>query len=387
MRGARQGKTGRRRRRTEQRGRRPGESIITAKRDYYEVLGVPREADAKAIKDAFRTLALKFHPDRNKEPGAEEHFKEIAEAYAVLSDPKKRADYDAGGFAGVEGMRPEDLFGGIDFDNLFGGLGFDFGGGIFDRFFGGRRRSAGPQRGANLEAVLRVPLARVVGGGEERLRVERAVQCPGCKGSGAKPGTSPRACAACHGSGREVKSRREGGVTFQQVTPCPACSGRGSIIDEPCPECHGQGQVERAETLTVNVPVGVEEGMVLRIPGHGLAAPAPNGQAGDLFVVVHTLPDARFERAGADLWRVQDVSLPDAVLGAELEVPTLDATTRVTVPPGTQPDTVLRLRGKGLPHFGNRQRGDLLLRLRVLVPEHLSADERRHYEQLRDLRH
>lgn len=304
----------------------------------------------------------------------------------MLSDPKKRADYDAGGFAGLKGMRPEDLFGGIDFENLFGGLGFDFGGGIFDRFFGGRRHSGGPQRGGNLEAVLRVPLARVVSGGEEQVRVERAVQCPACKGSGARPGTSPRICTACTGSGRQVKSSREGGVTFQSVTTCPACAGRGSFIDEPCTECHGRGQVERAETLTVKVPAGVEEGMVLRIPGHGLAAPVANGPAGDLFVVVHTLPDARFERAGADLWRLQELNLPDAVLGTELEIPTLDATTRVTVPPGTQPDTVLRLRGKGLPHFGNQQRGDLLLRLNVVVPERLSADERRLYEQLRDLR-
>ena len=303
----------------------------------------------------------------------------------MLSDPKKRADYDAGGFAGLKDMRPEDLFGGIDFDNLFGGLGFDFGGGIFDRFFGGRRHAAGPQRGGNLEAVLRIPLARVVSGGEEQVRLERAVQCPACKGSGAKSGTSPRSCAACQGSGREVKSSREGGVTFQRVSSCPACGGRGSFIDEPCTECHGRGQVERAETLTVKVPAGVEEGMVLRIPGHGLAAPVANGPAGDLFVVVHTLPDARFKRAGADLWRLQELNLPDAVLGTELEIPTLDATTRVTVPPGTQPDTVLRLRGKGLPHFGNQQRGDLLLRLNVVVPEHLSADERGLYEQLRDL--
>lgn len=330
---------------------------------------------------------MKFHPDRNKDPGAEDRFKEVAEAYAVLSDPKKRADYDAGGFAGLKGMRPEDLFGGIDFDDLFGGLGFDFGGGIFDRFFGGSRRSGEPRHGENLEALLRVPLERVVSGGEEPVRVERSVQCTACKGSGAKAGTAPRPCTACHGSGREVKGSREGGVIFQRVTTCQACAGRGSFIDEPCEECDGRGQIVRTETLNVKVPIGVEEGMVLRIPGHGLAAPVPNGLAGDLFVVVHTLPDARFERAGADLWRLQDLRLPDAVLGTELAVPTLEGNTEVTVPPGTQPDTVLRLRGKGLPHFGGGQRGDLLLRLRVMVPEQLSATERQLYEQLRDLRH
>jgi molecular chaperone DnaJ len=346
---------------------------------------VPREADVKAIKDAFRTLALKFHPDRNKEAGAEDRFKEIAEAYAVLSDPKKRADYDAGGFAGLKGVRPEDLFGGIDFDDLFGGLGFDFGGGIFERFFGGRRGRGGPPRGQNIEAPLRIPLERVASGGDETLRLERAVQCPVCRGNGAKPGTSPRPCATCQGSGREVKSSREGGVMFQRVTTCPTCAGRGSFIDSPCAECSGRGQVERSETLTVKVPVGVEEGMTLRIPGHGLAAPVPNGTAGDLFVIVHTLPDARFERDAADLWHLHDLRLTDAVLGAELAVPTLDGDAKVTVPPGTQPDTVLRLRGKGLPHFGGGQRGDLLLHLRVLVPERLSAEERKLYEGLRRL--
>lgn len=284
-------------------------------------------------------------------------------------------------------MRPEDLFGGIDFDNLFGGLGFDFGGGIFERFFGGRRHSTGPQRGENLEVLLRIPLERVVSGGEEQVRLERALQCPSCKGSGAKPGTAPRPCAACHGSGREVKSNRQGGVTFQRVSTCAACSGRGSFIDEPCGECHGHGQIEQTETLTVKVPVGAEEGMVLRIPGHGLASLVPNGPAGDLFVVVHTLPDPRFERDGDDLWRLQDLRLTDAVLGTELAVPSFDGTAKVKVkvPPGTQPDTVLRLRGKGVPHFGGERRGDLLLRLRVVVPEQLSADERRLYEQLRQM--
>ncbi|MDO8932755.1 MAG: J domain-containing protein [Rhodocyclaceae bacterium] len=356
---------------------------MTAQRDYYEVLGVGRDADAKAIKDAFRKLALKYHPDRNKAPDAEERFKEIAAAYAILSDPKKRAEYDARGFAGVEGFSQADLFDGINFNDIFGGLNFDFGGGIFDRFFS-RRRTQGPQRGENLEALLRVSLERVASGGEEPVRVERMVQCPGCKGSGAKAGTTPRTCDVCHGSGREVKGGREGGVTFQRITPCPACHGAGSFIDHPCPDCHGRGLVERAETITVKVPVGVEEGMVLRIPGHGLAAPVPNGSPGDLFVVVHSQPDPRFERAGADLWRSESLTLPDAVLGTETSVPTLDGNAKVTVPPGTQPETVLRLHGKGLPHFGGGQRGDLLLRLRVVVPESLSSAERRLYEQLRE---
>ena len=357
--------------------------MAAGKRDYYEVLGLARNADARAISDAFRQLALKFHPDRDKSPGAEERFKEIAEAYAVLSDPGKRADYDARGFQGVGEMRPEDLFGGIDFEDLFGGLGFDLGGGLFERFFGGRRHQR-PLRGDNLELPLQIPLERVLNGGEETLRFERFVTCPSCHGSGARAGTQPHTCIACQGSGREVRKNHEGNVLFQQVVPCAACAGRGVVIEQPCGECQGAGRVLRAEQITVTIPPGIEDGMVLRVPGHGQPAP-PGGEAGDLHVRVHRRPDPRFERAGADLWRKQELPLLDAVLGTELRVPTLDGEASVKVLPGTQPDTVLRLRGKGLPHFGHDGRGDLLLRLRVQVPGPLSDAERALYEQLRRL--
>ncbi len=357
--------------------------MVTGQRDYYEVLGVPRDADQKAIKDAFRKLALQYHPDRNKVPGAEERFKEIAEAYAVLSDPGKRADYDARGFAGVAGFSPEDLFGGVDVEDLFGGLGFDFGGGLFDRFF--RRRPAGPPRGANVEVELVVPLERVASGGDEPVRIRHPVSCPTCHGSGAKPGTQPRPCGACGGRGRHVTARRRGGVSLQQVTPCRTCSGAGTIIDQPCADCSGRGEVDREETLTVKIPVGVEEGVALRVPGHGMPSPRPGGAPGDLFVVVHSAPDPRFERHGADLWRVETISVADAVLGARVDVPTLDGRATVTIPPGTQPDAVLRLRGKGLPEFGGGRRGDLNLRVRLRVPDRLSKEERELYERLRAL--
>ncbi len=355
----------------------------TARRDYYEALGVSRDADQKTIKDAFRKLALQYHPDRNKEPGAEERFKEIAEAYAVLSDPKKRADYDAGGFAGVAGVSPEDLFGGINFEDIFGGLGFDFAGeGLFERFF--RRRPAGPPRGANLEVELVIPLERVATGGEETVRLRHPAACAACNGSGAQAGTAPRRCAACGGSGRHVRSRREAGVVFQQITTCQTCGGRGSVIDTPCRECQGRGEVEREETLTVKVPIGVEEGMALRVPGHGLPSPR-GGRAGDLYVVIRSAPDPRFERSGADLWRSETIAVTDAVLGADREVPTLEGVATVKVPAGTQSGAVLRLRRKGLPAFGGGARGDLYLRLIVEVPQRLSAEERRLYEQLREL--
>lgn len=359
--------------------------MAAPKRDYYEVLGISREADQKTIKDAFRRLALQYHPDRNKEPGAEERFKEIAEAYAVLSDPNKRADYDSGGFAGVAGVTPEDLFGGINFEDIFGGLGFDIGGeGLFERFFGHRRR-ARPARGPNLEVDLVVPLTRVATGGDETVRVVRPASCPSCRGSGAKPGTTPRACVACKGTGRHMRTRREGGVVVQQITPCAACKGQGSVIEHPCTECRGLGEIERDETFQVKIPVGVEEGMVLRVPGRGLPSTQKGGTPGDLYVVVHTAPDPRFERQGADLWHAETLSIPDATLGTSLAVPTLDGTVAVTIPPGTQPGSVLRLRGKGLPAFGGGDWGDLYLRLEVQVPERISTEERQLFEKLRAL--
>lgn len=359
--------------------------MATAQRDYYEVLGVPRDADEKAIKDAFRTLALKFHPDRNKEPGAEERFKEIAEAYAVLTDPNKRKDYDSRGFAGVAGFSPEDLYGGIDFGDVFGGLNFDFGGGLFERFFGRGRK--GPPRGANIEVDLVVPLERVARGGEEAVRVARPQPCSACGGSGAKAGTQPRACTACSGSGRQTQSRREGKgtVLIQQITTCPVCHGQGRVIDEPCSQCAGRGEVEREETLTVDIPIGVEDGMALRLAGRGMPSPDKRGHPGDLFVVVRSAPDPRFQRSGADLWHEQAIRVADAALGTKLSVPTLEKPAEVTIPAGTQPGAVLRLRGKGLPQFGGSKRGDLYLRLLVAIPQQLSAEERALYERLRAL--
>jgi molecular chaperone DnaJ len=369
-------------------------ATATVQRDYYEVLGVPRDASAKQIKDAFRSLALQFHPDRNKAPDAQDKFKEIAAAYAVLSDPAKRRDYDQHGFAGVAGISEEELLRHINFGDLFGGLNFDFGGlhagfgeSLLDGFVG--RRRAAPPRGENIEVELQVPLSRVVSGGEEKVHYARVAPCTACRGSGAKAGTQPRTCPDCHGSGRRVtQSRRRqdrGEVRVQSISVCPTCEGRGRLIDHPCPQCRGSGQTAREETLTVVVPVGVEDGMALRVPGHGLAAPQAGGIAGDLFVVVRSLPDPRFERAGADLWCSESISIPEAVLGATRRVPTLDREVEVNIPPGTQPDTVLRLGGRGLPEFGGGRHGNLYVRLRLDVPEHLSAQQRELYEQLRRL--
>ena len=352
------------------------------------MLGVAKDADQKAIKDAFRTLAMKFHPDRNKEPGAEEHFKEIAEAYAILSDPKKRAKYDARGFAGVEGFSQEDLFGGINFEDIFGGLNFDFGGGNpFEGFFH-RRRHAGPVPGENVEVELHIPLERVASGGEEKVRLGRPAPCHACHGTGAEGGAAPKTCETCKGSGRITRSSRQENehVLIQQISTCPVCHGRGSVIEHPCTVCHGSGNEEQEETLTVKIPQGVEEGMVLRIPGKGMPSPEAGGASGDLFVVVRAKHDPRFERDGADLLRQESIPLTDAVLGTTLDVPTLDGSASVTIPPGIQPGAVLRVKGKGLPEFGNGRHGELYLRIDVQIPERLTREERELYEQLRAIR-
>ncbi|SDY96643.1 molecular chaperone DnaJ [Nitrosomonas sp. Nm58] len=354
------------------------------------MLGIARDVDQKAIKDAFRTLALKYHPDRNKEPGAEERFKEIAEAYAILSDPAKRAEYDARGFAGVAGTSREDLFSGINFEDIFGGLNFDFGmGNLFDGFFRRHKKQAESIRGANIEMDLYVTLERVAAGGEEVVHLTRPVACSACHGTGGEGGIAPRKCKTCGGTGRMTYSHREEKehLLIQQIVPCSACHGRGSINDHPCPQCHGSGEVEQEETLTVKIPAGIEEGMALRIAGKGMPGLSSDGVAGDLFVVVRTREDARFERAGADLWHTVTLPLSDAVLGATLKVHTLDGAIEVTVPAGTQSDAILRLKGKGLPVFKSDRLGDLYLRIRLKVPEHLSHEERELYEQLRAISH
>jgi molecular chaperone DnaJ len=366
--------------------------MVNTQRDYYEVLGIARDADAKAIKEAFRTLAMKYHPDRNKSPDAEEKFKEIAEAYAILSDPRKRADYDSHGFAGVAGFSAEDLFAGINLEDIFGdaGFGFDFGGGLFGDMFGRHRRRAGPVRGRDLEVRLNIPLEKVNTGGEEMVHFTRPAVCSSCKGSGARAGTEPRKCEACDGSGRQVttrdESKEQGTIRFQQITTCPVCHGQGVFVDRPCDQCGGTGRQQKDDKLKVTIPAGAEEGMALRIPHHGLPSEDAGGEAGDLYVIIRTAPDSRFIRRGADLWRTETLEIPDAVLGTTLGIDTLDGHIDVKVPAGTQADETLRLRGKGLVKFGGYGRGDINIRLLLHVPEKLSKEEKELYAQLREMR-
>ena len=337
---------------------------------------------------------MKYHPDRNKSPDAEEKFKQIAEAYAILSDPKKRAQYDSGGFAGVADFSAEDLFGGIDFGDIFGGMdfGFDFGGaggggGIFDRLF--RHQQKVSTKGRDIEERVLVSLEAINNGSEESIRLDHPISCSACNGTGAEPGSQPRKCEACGGSGQKVISRKgskdKSSVMFQQISICPVCHGQGTFIDKPCKQCSGAGQVEKKELLKVKIPKGAEDGMALRITGHGMPSPAPGGTPGNLYVIVRTEPDHRFQRSGADLWRTEKINAIEAVLGTQIEVPGLDKNINVKVPPGTQYNEILRLRDKGLPRLDGAGRGDLKIRMKINIPEKITDEERKLYEQLRQL--
>lgn len=341
---------------------------MTAKRDYYEVLGVSRNASPEEIKAAYRATAVKYHPDRNpNNPEAEEKFKEAAEAYAVLSDPNKRAHYDRFGHAGVG----EQAFTGFDasvfgdFADILGNL---FG---FEGFFGGRRSATGPVRGADLRVGVPVELAEVVRGVERTLSIPREETCERCGGSGLAEGARPETCSTCGGLGQV----RFAQGFFTMLQTCPRCGGGGRVITNPCAECGGQGRVRVRRQVTVKIPPGVEDGTRLRLIGQGEAG-ARGGPPGDLYVVVQVPPHPRFARDGADLHVEEEVSAFHAALGTTLTVATLEGSEEVTVPAGSQPGDTVVLRGKGLPRLRHAGTGDLVVHLKVTVPKKLSKRQR-----------
>jgi molecular chaperone DnaJ len=340
-----------------------------AKRDYYEVLGVARNADESELKKAYRKLALQHHPDRNPEdPAAEERFKEASEAYAVLSDPEKRRAYDRFGFQGV-GAAP----GGFpDFGDLgsFGDVFNDLFGDLFGGRAGGRRQGRG-QRGADLRYNLEIELADVLEGLEAQIKIPKMRSCEACRGSGARAGTSPELCSRCRGSGQVVLQQG----FFRISRPCDACGGAGEVVRERCPECRGAGRTEGLQSVKVRVPPGVDEGTRLRLTGEGEAGIA-GGPPGDLYVVIAMKPHPFFTREGRDLHCEVPISLTQAALGAEIEVPTLEGKVEQRVPEGTQSGKVFRLRGKGLPSLRSAARGDQHLHIFVEVPTNLTRRQR-----------
>ena len=364
-----------------------------AKRDYYEVLGVQKGASAEEIKKAYRKLAVKYHPDKN--PGdkeAEEKFKEVAEAYSILSDADKKARYDQFGHAGVEGAGPDfsggfgnlndilnDLFGGA-FGGGFGGFG-GFGGG-----FGGQRGGQRQQRvyrGRDIRVRVKLTLEEIAKGVEKEISIEKSVPCHDCSGKGAKNSSDIKTCPACNGTGqvqRVVNSFLGQTVTY---STCQQCGGEGKVISNPCRSCGGTGLVRKRETIKVNIPAGVEAGMQLTVQGEGHAA-KNNGINGDLLVVIEEQEHPNLKRDGNNLYYTKIVSLPDAILGAEVEVPCLDGPYKIKVEAGTQSGTVIRLRGKGLPTVnGYGGTGDMYVKIAVWIPRKLNKDEKAMFESMK----
>ena len=325
-----------------------------AKRDYYEVLGVSREATEDEIKKAYRKLARKYHPDVNKEDkDAAEKFKEINEAYEVLKDPEKRARYDQFGHAGVgQGGFDAGDFGGFGGFGGFGDFGSDIFDDIFDIFGGsfGRSRRRGPTRGADIRYDLEITLEEAAFGAEKEVEIFRMESCKNCNGTGAKPGTMPKTCPSCGGSGQVRRVQNLGPMQFTNVTTCTNCGGRGTIIEEPCPKCHGRGQSKVGRKIKIKVPAGVDTGSQLRMSGEGEPGEL-GGPPGDLYVVIRVKPHKLFVRQGDDLIYQAPISFVQATLGDEIDVPTLEEKVKLKIPEGTQPGTRFRLRSKGIPHL------------------------------------
>ena len=346
------------------------------KRDYYEVLGVNKNASEDEIKKAYKKLARKYHPDLN--PGdkvAEEKFKEVNEANEVLGDPQKKARYDQFGFAGVDPSYGGGAGGGAG--------GFDFGdlGDIFGSFFGGgfgggaRRNPNAPRRGESIRMSLTVDFIEAAFGCEKEIQLERSEQCPTCKGNGCAPGTTPEICPDCHGTGSVTQAQRTPFGVMQSQAPCGKCRGTGKIIHKPCPDCHGSGNVRKRKTIKINVPAGIDNGQTISLRGQGHAG-SIGGPAGDLLVTVMIRPSETFQREGTAVYTEAPITFAQATLGAELEIDTIDGKVIYSIPEGTQTGTVFRLRGKGIPVLNGRGRGDQYITVTVETPKNLNKAQK-----------
>ncbi|GBE76144.1 molecular chaperone DnaJ [Microcystis aeruginosa LEGE 11464] len=352
--------------------------------DYYEILGVSRDAGKEDIKRAYRRLARKYHPDVNKEPGAEEHFKEINRAYEILSEPETRNRYDRFGEAGVSGGAA-----GFDADNM-GGFAD-----IFETIFSGfggaggqatARRRTGPTRGEDLRLDFRLKFREAVFGGEKEIRIRHLETCQTCKGSGARPGTSSRTCTTCSGTGQVRRATRTPFGTFAQVSVCPTCDGAGEVIEEKCDVCGGSGRRQETKKLKITIPAGVDNGMKLRVAREGDAG-LKGGPPGDLFVYLTVETDTEFQREGNDIKSNISISYIQAILGCTIKVNTVDGQEDLTIPAGTQPNTVLILENKGVPKLGNPvSRGDHRITVKISIPARVTGEERDLLEKIAKVR-
>jgi molecular chaperone DnaJ len=348
--------------------------------EFYRLLGVPRDASEAEIKKAYRKLAMEHHPDRNRAPGAEEKFKEITEAYQVLCDPQKRALYDRYGKAGVE--RGGGGFHHVDLSEALNIFMRDFGGfGGFESFFGGGRGKEDNRRGQDIRVTVKLTLAEVATGAKRTIKLKTLERCSHCEGTGAARGTRPVSCSTCGGTGEVRRAARSMFGQFVSVQPCPACAGEGEVIATPCEVCRGEGRTKADRTVTVDVPAGVSSNNYLTLRGQG-AAGQRNGPNGDLLVLLEIKEDERFERQADDLIFDLPLSFSQVALGGAFIVPTATGEEEVEIAAGTQTGTVIRLKGKGLPHLGQDGKGDLHVRIHVWTPESLTADQQRLFKEL-----
>lgn len=359
------------------------------KRDYYEVLGVDKNADEKEIKKAYRKLAMKYHPDVSDDEGASEKFKEISEAYAVLSDDEKRQRYDQFGHAGMDGFTAEDFYQNVNFEDIFQGFGFDIGN-IFDMFgFGGgsgRSRYGGnnqpvAQKGSDIYTEIAISLEEAFTGAEKEIKIRQEQLCPTCNGSKSKPGSEPEICKTCNGTGQVKQVSNTILGQMMNVRPCRDCGGTGKIITDPCEDCHGKGKVRESKTLTIDIPAGVDEGDRLRVANEGNAGDEP-GLEGDLIATIHVKDNKKFERDGRNLYYTKHISFPQATLGDEVAIPTIEGKSiEFEIPAGTQSDTVFKLRGQGMPSLRGGSRGNMYVTANVVIPQKLNTKQKELLEE------
>ncbi|TMI73259.1 MAG: molecular chaperone DnaJ [Bacteroidetes bacterium] len=357
-----------------------------SKRDYYEVLGVSKNASADEIKKSYRKVAMQYHPDRNPgDKAAEEKFKEAAEAYEILSDTDKKAQYDRYGHAGVSG-NGRGGYGNMNMEDIFSQFGDIFGDDLFGNFFGGGQRGRGGQRsrgirGSNLRIKLKLTYEEIAKGVTKNIKVKKHVVCNTCSGSGAKDKNSVQTCSTCGGSGQVRRVQNTFLGQMQTVTTCPTCNGEGSTITAKCTVCRGEGRVYGEETVSIDIPAGVQEGMQLNISGKGNAGER-GGSTGDLIILIEEEQHKELQREGLNAAYDLYISFTDAVFGTQIEVPTIDGRAKIKIPPGTQSGKIFRLKGKGFPAVNSYEKGDQLIHVNVWTPQHLTAEEKALLEKL-----